>query len=261
MNTVHSSPTCCQRRNRRVPAAIVALVSGLALLGSTACSSTSNSDESLSPDSSTITQDRPDMRGERYCEVLLVSVETGEPVATVFNSYPLNDCPETLWSQLDAQTIAAANNASLALLNGPRFWLMNDAQKANATPLPQTEFGGIAMYRQASVNIGSLANRSVPYIPYAVDRSALFTYNTGERVYLLTAPDGATYVMQTWSAQKDPGLTEAALTDLGTRLSLPAGWMYSSRILSEPLVVDTRSAPATVLQDNFENSYSKTTGG
>ena len=201
------------------------------------------------------------MRGARYCEVLLVSVETGEPVATVFNSYPLNDCPESLWSQLDAPAIAATNNAAVAILNGPRFWLMNDAQKADPAPLPQADFGGIAMYRQASVKIGSLANRSVPYNPYTVDRSALFTYNAGERVYLLTSPDGTTYVMQTWTTKVEPELTEAALTDLGARLRLPAGWMYSSRILSQPLEVDTRSATATVLQDDFENSYSKTTGG
>jgi len=36
---------------------------------------------------------------------------------------------------------------------------------------------------------------------------------------------------------------------------MPAGWSYRTRVLQEELVVDTTTSLATVLQDEFENSY------
>jgi hypothetical protein len=36
---------------------------------------------------------------------------------------------------------------------------------------------------------------------------------------------------------------------------MPEGWTYRSRILDDELVVDTTATIATVLQDEFENSY------
>jgi hypothetical protein len=38
-------------------------------------------------------------------------------------------------------------------------------------------------------------------------------------------------------------------------LALPDGWVYRVRILDEELVIDTSDHVATVLQDEFENSY------
>jgi len=60
------------------------------------------------------------LSGKRYGEVLLVTPGEAGPQATVYNSYPLNDCPAELWSALDAQAIAAENGVAAALLNGPR---------------------------------------------------------------------------------------------------------------------------------------------
>ena len=235
----------------------IPLLALMAPLAIAACSSTSATTDDA-PTETTI-EARPDMRGVRYCEVLLISMRDGQAAAEVFNSYPLNECPEQLWSQLDAKTIASANSVPLAMLNGPRFWLMNAVQKEGATELPVTDFGGIEMYRQASVTIGSLTEQAKPYQPYEVARSALFVFDAGERIYQLTGPDGTTFVMQTWSRQIDPELTEAKLTDLGTRLQLPSGWMYSSRVLDKQLLIDTRSTSAKVLQDNLGNSYSQIT--
>ena len=43
---------------------------------------------------------------------------------------------------------------------------------------------------------------------------------------------------------------------LGNRLALPEGWTYRTRILDEELVVDTFDHLASVVQDEFENTYS-----
>ena len=53
----------------------------------------------------------------------------------------------------------------------------------------------------------------------------------------------------------DPDMSEAALEGLGSRLALPKGWTYRTRILDEELVVDTTDHLASVVQDEFENTY------
>lgn len=66
--------------------------------------------------------------GKRYGEVLLVRVAESGPEATVYNTFPLNDCPAELWDRLDAKVIAAENDAVAGLLNGPRYWLMGSIE-------------------------------------------------------------------------------------------------------------------------------------
>ena len=69
------------------------------------------------------------------------------------------------------------------------------------------------------------------------------------------SPDGLVYVMQAYCVAVDPTTDEASLLTLGDRLGLPLGWTYRVRTLDEELVVDTTHKVATVLQDEFEHSY------
>jgi hypothetical protein len=45
------------------------------------------------------------------------------------------------------------------------------------------------------------------------------------------------------------------MSDLATRLDLPTGWLFRGRILDAELVIETTDHPATVVQDEFENTY------
>ena len=92
-----------------------------------------------------------DLSGKRYGEVLLVTPGEAGPQAAVYNSFPLNDCPAELWSKLDAQAIAKEHGAATALLNGPRYWLMNAIEKQQRGPQITKTFGGIEMIQQATV--------------------------------------------------------------------------------------------------------------
>ena len=74
-----------------------------------------------------------DVFEKRYGEVLLVRLGDSGPEATVFNSFPLNDCPQELWSKLDTEAIARENDAQMVLLNGPRYWLMSRSRKHPAS--------------------------------------------------------------------------------------------------------------------------------
>lgn len=199
------------------------------------------------------------LRGDRYCEVLLVEPSDDGAEASVWNTQGLNECPEEVWVTLDTASIAAEQGVPVALLNGPRYWLMDTITKPGGTGEPVVEdFGGIEMFQAATVAVTpeQLANRA-PYTPTSVDRRTVFTFAAGDEVYELTDADGNVYVMQSWSQQVDPTLVESDLAGLGDRLELPEGWTYAARTLDEPLDVETVGADAAVLQDELQNSYSR----
>ncbi|OBA64210.1 hypothetical protein A5647_03345 [Mycobacterium sp. 1100029.7] len=195
-----------------------------------------------------------DLSGKRYGEVLLVEVGESGPQATVYNSFGLNDCPAELWSKLDPQAIAAEHGVVAALLNGPRYWLMNAIEKHTDGPQERMTFGGIEMIKQATVALSSM--NPAPYTVNEVTRNTVFVFDAGEQIYELIDPDGKRWVMQTWSQVADPALTRADLGGLAERLTLPHGWSYQSRVLTETLRVDTTHRPARVTQDDLTNSYS-----
>jgi hypothetical protein len=194
------------------------------------------------------------MRGLRYCEILFLSMSENGLVAEVYNTYPLNQCPDEVWQALDTAAIAQAEGVPLAIANGPRFWLMDRVAKPDRSEIVTKDFGGIEMNRYAQVVVGTPDSVGVPYSPQAVDRRSSFSFNAGQTVYTLITADGTEYIMQSWSQQRDASLTEDALANLGTRLDLPDGWQFVVRILSEDLVVDTTETFAQVLQDELMNS-------
>jgi hypothetical protein len=198
------------------------------------------------------------LSGKRYGEVLLVTPGEAGPQAAVYNSFGLNDCPAELWSALDAQTIAAENGAATALLNGPRYWLMNEIEKTNQGPRIIKNFGGIDMALQAQTLLSGM--NPAPYTANQVHRHTVFTFDVGEEVYELHDPALRRWVMQTWSQIVDPTLLRADLARLGERLDLPDGWTYQTRTLTSPLRIDTTTHAAQVLQDDLTNSYSLLAG-
>jgi hypothetical protein len=200
-----------------------------------------------------MTEQSADVYGKRYGEVLLVRMGAAGPEATVYNSFPLNDCPAELWDALDAQSIAKECGAAGVLLNGPRYWLMSRIEKRAGEPQPTRSFGGIEMIEQATVQLAS--NNPQPYNVNKVDRRAVFTFDAGRPVFELVDPDGQRWVMQTWSQVIDKSLTLDDLAGLASRLDPPQGWRYETRTLTEPLTVDTTNTVAHVLQDELTNSY------
>lgn len=195
------------------------------------------------------------MRGRRYGEVLVIRGGRPEaaPTATVYNTYPLNDCPDELWSQLNPEALAQEHGALAVILNGPRYWLMDAIEKDMGERVIET-FGGIDMIQQATVALTSMTPAA--YLPNTVQRHAVFVYFAGEPIFELLDSDGNVWVMQTWSQIVDATLGYDDLAGLGSRLSLPAGWSYRTRVLDDELRIDTSVRAAQVLQDDLTNSYS-----
>ena len=197
----------------------------------------------------------PDMRNVRYGEVLGVFARDGHFEAEVFGTQLINDCPQELWETLDATEIAAEMGAIGVKLNGPRYWTLDAfGQKVAVAEPVLRDFNGITMRRIATVDLGEIPKLG-PYNETKVNRGVIFFWDEGQTVHELINPEGHAYVMQALCTGVDPTMSPESLLTLGERLELPDGWSYRTRVLEEELIVDTTSTIATVLQDEFENSY------
>ena len=196
-----------------------------------------------------------DMRGVRYGEVLAVMSRDEKLQADVYGTQMINDCPAELWDTLNADEIARDMGALFVKLNGPRYWMLDGLGTKVAFVEPvMREFNGLMMRRIATVDLGDTP-ASLSYEERYVNRGAVFFFDAGSVVYELINPDGKAYIMQAYCIGVDPTLNQSNLGDLAGRLNLPAGWAFRSRVLDEELVVDTTDHPATVVQDELENTY------
>jgi len=197
----------------------------------------------------------PDMRNVRYGEVLTVFSRDGRFEAEVYGTQLINDCPQELWETLDASAIAAETGAIAVKLNGPRYWTLDAfGQKLAVADPVLRDFNGITMRRIATVDLGEIPKLG-PYTETKVNRGVIFFWDEGQTVHELVNPDGLAYIMQALCIGVDPSMTPESLLTLGERLALPDGWSYRTRVLEEELIVDKTATIATVLQDEFENSY------
>lgn len=157
-----------------------------------------------------------DVFAKRYGEVLLVRMGQSGPEATVYNTYPLNDCPAELW---DKSTPRGSPARTGRWRHCPTARVTFDEPGRQKTPLgPQIirSFGGIDMIEQATVQLSS--SNPQPYSVNKVDRRAIFVFDAGRPVFELVDPEGQRWVMQTWSQVVDKNLTLDDLPALGSRL-------------------------------------------
>ena len=100
----------------------------------------------------------------------------------------------------------------------------------------------------------------VPYRVFANRQLSKWVFKKGNTVFLLRAPEGKVYVMQSYTTGEDPNLTYEQLPQLGTKLQkLLPGWNYEVKTLTQDLAFDTRKATPAGLKhltlDEFGNAY------
>lgn len=200
-----------------------------------------------------------DKRDLRYGEIIPVFSKGAKLYVEVYNTMGSNELPQELWEKLDDDEMAKTYGAKKVILNGPRYWVLNEIVGANQTAEGKVaDFGGIEMTQRAVLysNIFSGTVGGKTYKENIVNRSTTYEYWKGNMVYELTAPDGSVYRMQSYSQQIDPTLTIDDLETLGSRLKLPEGWKYSARILEEDSFLKA-NGEAFVINDDFGSSYQK----
>ena len=78
-----------------------------------------------------------EMRGYRYCEILLEYDDATE----VWGTQGLNKCSQADWEQLDFKEIQLSNNANSIIVNGPRYFVVNGSE-GMVLPEEETRFFG-----------------------------------------------------------------------------------------------------------------------
>ncbi|HEX7135605.1 MAG TPA: hypothetical protein VF228_23715 [Iamia sp.] len=197
------------------------------------------------------------LRGLRYCEVLLLSEDDGSFRADVYNTLGLTDCPQDQWDALDAGAITAERDVTATILNGPRYWTLDEIVQLEERERVESTFGELPMFLAATVELGETLPEQTPYTERHVARQTVFRFDAGTEVHELTAPDGRRYVMQSFSHIFDDSQTLDTLAGLGDHLELPEGWTFASRVLDEQLDVLSADGVATVVQDDLQNTYQR----
>ncbi|MFT3776491.1 MAG: hypothetical protein QM820_64950 [Minicystis sp.] len=197
-----------------------------------------------------------EVRGARYCEILMAYQEGMNVRIDVYNTFGLNDCPAEAWEAIDAAKIQAEHQAIRVILNGPRRWVIDRFENSSFLDPTTVVLGGIEMRKagQIVLPIAEAASTSAPYTARSIERNTTYVFDAGKSVFELVDPMERVFVMQSFSMAQE-NLTEADLPALAARLTLPAGWTYRTRALPEALRVTAVNGVATVVQDELENTY------
>jgi haloalkane dehalogenase len=196
--------------------------------------------------------EKTNLRNVRYCEILVAKRQGLSATALVYNTLGLNDCPEAKWSALKADKLKNELRATMVILNGPRYFIMD--RNALANPGNVATFDGLEARLLGQLEIKKRQDRT-PYTEHTVDRQNQYVYDQGKNVYELLAPGGRTYIMQSYSQEIDKNLIEEGLLTLQNRLQLPGKWDYRVHKLEKDLVVRNSGGKAHVVQDDLRDSY------
>ncbi|WP_454785266.1 hypothetical protein [Legionella sp. WA2024007413] len=196
------------------------------------------------------------LRGERYCEIIVAKSISDY---AVYNTIGLNDCPQKIWDKITPESVKKETGSTHVHLNGPRYWMIDGMQNSNLVNTHVKTFNGLTM-REAGILHIPLKDLllEAPYRPLKVARKTTWIYEAGKPVYELIDPKGHVFVMQSYSVQKMPQ-TEQSLSQLSTKLKLPAKWQFKTGTLKKTETVQAIKDMAVVVQDNFLNTYQQAT--
>jgi hypothetical protein len=234
-------------------------VSLVLVLLAAACSSSSSS--SAPADAGAVLDAAPAeagaaLRGARYCEILVGTIDAGNVHVQVYSTVGLSDCPDAEWSKLDEATLKTETGAAIVKLNGPRYWMIDSLASSTLLDPTVRTFGGLSMRQGGAIDfpLAAAQQQQAPYTQHTITRDSRFTFLAGKPVFELVDGAGHVYTMQSYSTQK-VAQTEAGLATLGATLKPPAGWSFRTRPLTSDLVVQAAAKQATVVQDDDDNTY------
>eukprot|EP00747_Dinoflagellata_sp_TGD_P185379 gnl/TRDRNA2_/TRDRNA2_41918_c1_seq1.p1 gnl/TRDRNA2_/TRDRNA2_41918_c1~~gnl/TRDRNA2_/TRDRNA2_41918_c1_seq1.p1 ORF type:complete len:294 (+),score=33.97 gnl/TRDRNA2_/TRDRNA2_41918_c1_seq1:59-940(+) len=205
--------------------------------------------------------------GVQYCEVFVfgeggLKKDQGEVWVSKERDDGADPCVNFM--SLTDEAFATAFPEGGLQFNGPRRWMTNcvapytleDAMR-RGTPQEARIVGDITFQMQAMLDPSDDHSTPMKYVINEVNRSVIMVWAAGQTVHELLDSEGAPYVMQSYSNRIDASLTSESLKDLRTRLQLPSGWSFRSRVLDTELTVVGTDGVAQVVWDELQNAYSK----
>ena len=201
--------------------------------------------------------ERSNMRGTRYCEILISKTMTAY---SVYNTIGLNDCPQDIWDKITVEKVKQDTGSSFVHLNGPRYWVIDGLKNSTLVNPTKRTIAKLTLREAGVLHIGliDLVRGKTPYKERTVDRKTTWLYDAGKPVYELIDPKGTVFVMQSYSIQDSPQTLES-LSQLASKLSLPKGWTFKTGTLKKLEMLKAIDEKATVIQDDFLNTYQKAT--
>lgn len=141
--------------------------------------------------------------------------------------------------------------------NGPRYFLMDSIEASGATEAgKKIDARGLELTERATIDVGLLDLLHRPYREQTINRDTIYRFKAGLPVFMIQATDGSRSAMQAYSQIVDKTLNYDDLATLGAQLKLPSGWRYTTTTPDQDLVLGAQGK-ATVIQDDFDNTYQK----
>lgn len=209
------------------------------------------------------------LMGTRYTEFIPVwgNPIKGEYMGGVYNTVGLNypsadskdSSPQVLLNKVDMDKVKKELNALSTVLNGPRMWTI-DHLGVNAGK--KRKFGNLeahwVMWFPIPDEIREGKDLSFYVMPALRDTD--MTIWKGSRVYMLEDPEGNRFTMKSCGLIKDPNQKFEDLKNLGSRLKLPEGWKFITKVLDKELVFKTKDGKSFIVQDDIGNTYDRVGG-
>lgn len=164
--------------------------------------------------------------------------------------------PEFQWSP-DPERIARELRVDQFFPNTGRIWTFDEGELQGGYVI---DFDGAKMtWLGEMVAKDTIAHFMGPkYVPTLLYRPTRWTWHAGKPAHILRQPDGPTWVMQEMTKDVDPALSIDNLDAIGSKLkTLPAGWKFDTKILTEDLVLDTTKSDgwASIIRDDLDCTY------
>lgn len=142
------------------------------------------------------------MRGHRFCEAGLIAGTGQDNAIAIWNTTGACDPTPEQFDALDPDTIARENGALRAWLNPVRYWMFDQLDVWEAGD--DKTFGSITGTWMGVVTAATVMQAPVQasYDPGYVYCASAFTFNKRSEVYLLKAPDGELFVMQSFTGTR-----------------------------------------------------------
>ncbi len=205
-----------------------------------------------------------DMRGYVFCEVALITGTTkSNAIADFYNSTGAGNCTPEAFAALNEEQIKKETDSRAVFLNPSRHWMFDQFWVYEAGD--DRTFGAAKFTWMGVVPVEELEKGVTKghYVPGYIFRNNQYKWNKGSEIYLLDAPDGEVFVMQSFTNFVQKDVTIDNIRDLGSKLHMPPGWKFRSVVLDRDLVVNQERTNhlAHVFQDDLKDAYQGSDGG
>jgi hypothetical protein len=202
-------------------------------------------------------------RGYRYAEAFITC--PGQPQAGIFNTTGLNIRPEnsrdsipnSIFQGYSDNAVQQNYSATSVFMEETRYWMMDRLRIFLGNNVRNLD--GLDTHFGAFTNVAPSASTgsSNAYNIASVTRDSTFYFDAGQPVFILDAPNGMTFIQQSWvlsaGSFQDP--------NIGSMLTLPSGWTWRTETLTNDLTINGIPENGTtnqwkVVQDGLGDSYS-----